>query len=47
MWDFMSCESKPMSIRPLPYSFHDVELTSIDGVCTLANVVIANPLELI
>jgi hypothetical protein len=42
----MSYKIKPMSFRPLLYNFHNVESTSIDGVYTLTNVVIANPTQI-
>ncbi len=42
----MTCESKPMSFRPVPYSFYDVESTLVDGVCTLTDVVITNPVQI-
>jgi hypothetical protein len=38
----MFCKIKPMPFCTLHYNFHDVEPTSIDDVCTLKNVVIAN-----
>ncbi len=42
----MSCKSKPMSFHPLFYSFCDVKSTLINGVCTLADVVITNPIRI-
>ncbi len=49
MQDFMFHKNKPMSSYPLPYKFHVVELKLcylVDGVCTLVDVVIVDPIQI-